>query len=98
VEAETEVAMGQYLTEARKHAERIEHYYNLPGAPAYQEAKYYLNKLEGLPAKAGRSRRDKPDVKVILEILKKSREQVHEMAIRCDERVRQQEPTGGCEG
>lgn len=60
--------MGQYLNEARHHANKIEHYYKHVGSSAgYSQALPHYQKLSELMRSASRSKNDQSDAQVIQE-------------------------------
>ena len=65
--------MGQYLRDARRHAERIEYYDRHAGTAGYAQAEYHWNTLSELMSRASCSRNDKSDAPVIAGIIDSSR-------------------------
>ena len=74
--------MSTYLTHARHHADKIEHYYAHAGAAGYMQARHHELELEKLLQRAHRSKSGKGDVPVIQAILEGVRPKMAEMKKR----------------
>ncbi len=71
--------MGRYLRDARRHAEKITHYYEHAGTAGYSQAEYHWNKLSESMVRATRSKNDKSDAPVISGIIDLCRTMMDEM-------------------
>jgi hypothetical protein len=74
--------MGRYLRKARRHAQKIEYYYDYSGEKGYAQAVYHWDKLAGLVFGAMNSKRDKSDAPIIQEIRKRLQQKMDEMEER----------------
>jgi len=86
--------MGRYANEARRHAERIEHYYKHAGTTGYAQAEPHYSKLSGLIGRAARSKNDKNDA-VIVQCIRDSCTQMMQDMKRLQEEHTQQEKGEG---
>jgi hypothetical protein len=57
--------MGQYLRQARHHAERIEYFHRHAGSAGHKQATYHYDQLCRLIDRASQSKNDKNDAVVI---------------------------------
>lgn len=74
--------MGRYATEARHHADRIEHYHKHAGGLGYSQAEHHYHKLSDLMQRANRSKHDKNDVAIIQALYEKAGTQMQEIKRR----------------
>ena len=57
--------MSGYLSEARRHAEKIKHYYDHGGSKGYSQSLYHYKMLSSLVFKAMRSKKYKEEAPLI---------------------------------
>ncbi len=74
--------MGRYLREARRHAEKIEYYYDHAGRNGYVQAVYHWDRLPGLVDGAMHSKKDKGEAPLIHAIMKSMQPMMDEMKKR----------------
>ena len=74
--------MSEFLGDARRHAEKIEHYYAHAGAFGYAQAAHHQAQLHDLLGRAAKSKRGQNDVIAIQEILKDVCPKMEEMLKR----------------
>ena len=74
--------MGRYATEARRHADRIDHYHKHAGRLGYSQAEHHFHTLSGLVIRASRSKHDKNDVVIIQALCETAETQMQEMKQR----------------
>jgi hypothetical protein len=74
--------MGKYLTEARRHIKKIEHYRNHAGIRGYDQAIDHWNELSDLMLRAQRSRKDSGDASMIHALRESTKPLMDEMEQR----------------
>ena len=79
-----EMSVSRYMREARFHEEKITYFHSYAGSLGYQQAEYHFNRLCSLPERASRSKNDKADVPVLLDMMRDARKLMEEMRSRRD--------------
>jgi hypothetical protein len=74
--------MGRHIREARRHAQKIEYYYNHAGEKGYAQAVYHWDKLADLVFGAMNSKKHKGEAPIIQEIRKRLQPKMDEMEER----------------
>ena len=74
--------MAGYLPDARRHAEKIENYYEHAGDKGYAQAVYHWDQLASLVFSAMNSKRYKNEAPVINSIRKSMQQKMDEMKLR----------------
>ncbi len=74
--------MGRYLRDARRHAEKIEYYYEHAGVRGYSQAEYHWNRLSRCLLGATRSKNEKSYAAIIQGIRQSSQPMMDEMKQR----------------
>jgi hypothetical protein len=68
-----------YLSEARRHLERIEHYYQYAGSIGYKQSTYHYYQLCALAKSANDSKGHKNDTSIILQLKQRADELMNYM-------------------
>jgi hypothetical protein len=74
--------MSRYLRDARRHAEKIRHFYDFAGKNGYKQAIYHWSKLVTIMRSVMRSKNDKNDALPINNIIEKMQPLMDEMKKR----------------